>query len=296
MRSHYGITLVEVIIVMGMLSVICVSMAELLQTNSQGSRQSTLVASRNSLNSSLIEELDGENPTFSATFGTTTTAPYTSITEAGQSIPYVRKMDTTNSTAMKRLTYIYLYSTTSDAVTAFNQSASYVNEVYDLRIDVGLTSGSFTDSLGNVWASDVAYDTTNKTPGYVTGSAGTTGTAATAILNTTNDTIYQTYRDGTTLNYNFDLSNGRYTVQLLFAELDATINGGANRRLCDATIEGASVMTSYSPFESVGYAKAHIKSFETTLTDGVLNLSLTRSATSNQNCRVSGVIISRRFS
>jgi Malectin domain len=90
------------------------------------------------------------------------------------------------------------------------------------------------------------------------------------------------------------VENGYYIVDLYFGELNATVTGTApNRRLMNVYFEGSLAnTTAYSPYETTGGSyRANIQSFDVTVADAVLNLSLRRNASSNHDARLSGIAI-----
>jgi hypothetical protein len=235
----------------------------------------------------LADAVDPENPNFTADY---TDTSMQTVLESGVPIGYLRVADASVSDNVNRRLNIYIYNKPTDALTAprYKMTRDYVLD--EVRLDVGQTAQGFQDAANQIWAQDTAYNNGNKVPGWVTG--GSSGSNAGAVTNTADDTLYQTYREGATISYNFDLPNGKYTVQLYFAELDPTVNGSSNRRLADISLEGGTVLSGYSPFETTGSTgKADIRSFDVTLADAVLNLVMSKSAASNQNPRLSAIAI-----
>jgi hypothetical protein len=226
----------------------------------------------------------------------------TALSESGQTIPYLRKVDTTNSNTFSRTVDFYQYTNATDALTSPRSTMTITQTSGEYRLRCGSSTG-LMDTSGYYWYGDSnAYDSTNKVPGYVTGSSGTTGSTATDIVNTSgnDDSLFQNYREGTgstNVNYSFPVSNNTYTVRLLFAEVNSTITGIApNRRLMDIYIEGAlQNSTAYSPYESTGGTyRANVKTYNVTVSDGVLDISIRRNASSNTDARISGISISPR--
>ncbi len=131
-------------------------------------------------------------------------------------------------------------------------------------------------------------------PGFVSG--GTIASFANDLPNTWHhDSVYQTYRTGTPLSYSFDVANGNYTVHLYFVEPTGTVNASGNRRLMDIALEGTTVLSNFSPFEVFNNAyRGHVRLFDVAVTDGVLNVSITRSASSNQDPVLSAISVIKR--
>lgn len=281
-------SLIEVLLTLLLLSATLLPVILLLQDHSLNNKRLRVQSIRNLVLMKITENIDLENPNFTSDY---TDSAMQSVTESGTPVIYLRKVDAANSNDFTRQLYVYLYRNLSDPLTSPLMRARQTYLLDELRVDVGQTSQGFHDSSNQIWTQDTAYNNGNKVPGWV--SVGTAGSnTGVAITNTVNDTLYHTYRQGATVSYSFDVPNGDYTLQLYFAELDGTINGSGNRRLADISVEGATVLSSYSPFESTAVTgKADIRSFNVTVSDGVLNLIMTRSAASNQDPRLAAISV-----
>lgn len=301
-RAHArkGISLIEILLSMLLLGVVVLPLTLLLSQISQNSKGTYIQSTRSLVLSSLMDEMSPVRPTYYTLFNDA--ALNTSISESGQTLSYMRKVDTSNSNALARTTYFYLYSQTTDAATSAYYKSTLMHTTDTLRIRCGNSAG-LIDSANQAWEGDGnAYSAANKQAGYVTGSSGSTGSNIVDIVNVSgnDDGIFQYYREGTgstQVNYNFDVANGAYTVALYFAEVSAAVTSSApNRRLMDIYIEGFLRNSSaYSPYETTGGAyRGNIQTFDVTITDGVLNLSIRRNASSNYDARISGIVIQKR--
>lgn len=125
----------------------------------------------------------------------------------------------------------------------------------------------YTDSAAQIWAKDKAFVTGSW--GYVGGSAKSNSTA---VNGTTDDLLYQKYREGMT-EYRFTVPNGTYQVTLKFAEFGTTTVGD---RVIRITIEGTDVETSLDVYRQVGKATALDKAYATTVNDGILNIAFAK--------------------
>ncbi len=138
-----------------------------------------------------------------------------------------------------------------------------------LPYDQAVNSGSvtYTDAANTVWAGDKKY---------VTGSWGFMGGSAKTVVvpinNTTEDALYQSYRENMN-EYRFTVPNGSYIVTLAFAELVATKD---TDRIMKITIEGNVVEPALNLFVSPGPRTALDKTYTVTVTDGVLNIAFDR--------------------
>ncbi len=99
------------------------------------------------------------------------------------------------------------------------------------------------------------------------------------IANTVDDDLYRTERNTMdSMYYNIPVSNGKYDVDLHFAEIYYGVPGGnmsqpfTGRRVFDVYIESTLVLDNYDINADAGPATAVIKTFNTTVTDGRLDI------------------------
>ncbi|WP_423225167.1 S8 family serine peptidase [Candidatus Amarolinea aalborgensis] len=142
---------------------------------------------------------------------------------------------------------------------------------YLQRVNSGGTA-VFTDSQARLWAIDKAF---------VTGSWGYTGGTAKsstkAVGNTTDDALYQKYRESPG-EYKFTVPNGNYEVTLRFADFTAT---SATSRIMRITIEGVIVENTLNIWSLVGQYNALDRVYQTSVSDGVLNIMFVQNGGSN---------------
>ena len=147
-------------------------------------------------------------------------------------------------------------------------------ELSTVRINAG--GESFTDAEGNVWSADVHFN------------GGRTFTKTNEIANTSDDSLYQSERfvgaDGN-LSYDIPVENGEYQVTLKFAEI---FFDGAGKRVFDATAEGQTVVDNLDLAGEAGKDAALDKTFNVTVTDGVLDLDF---ASEIENAKISAIEI-----
>lgn len=136
---------------------------------------------------------------------------------------------------------------------------------YLQRVNAG--GATFTDGAGNSWAADKAFATGSW--GYVSGSAKS---GTTAVGGTTDDLLYQKWREGT-FEYKFTVPNGAYQVTLKFAEFAVS---AINTRVFNISMEGTVVETALDVYKLVGKANALDKTYAVTVTDGILNIAFAR--------------------
>jgi hypothetical protein len=123
-----------------------------------------------------------------------------------------------------------------------------------IRIRAGSTS-SYTDLLGQVWSADTGST-----------SWGSVYSTASAITGTNTPALYQAERFGKTLTYAFNVPNGKYTVNLKFAEIYWTQTG---KRIFNVAINGATVLSNFDIVaQSGGGFRAIDEPFPVDVTNG----------------------------
>ncbi len=136
-----------------------------------------------------------------------------------------------------------------------------------LRVNVG--GPSFVDSFGATWAADNGSNT------------GMTSSTSQSIDRTIDDTVFKTRRldsqaAAPDLIYSFNVPNGDYEVQLLFAEND-TGNAAVGKRVFDISLEGTLALDNFDIFASAGAPfTAVIATATTSVADGQLNIHFGR--------------------
>jgi hypothetical protein len=153
---------------------------------------------------------------------------------------------------------------------------------YLKRVHVGSTA-AFTDGAGQVWEADRAYGTTGPW-GY---STGTAKSVTTAVAGTTDDPLYQKYRE-ILGEYRFQVPNGPYQVTLRFAEFGTT---SATARRMHITIEGVRVETDLSVYASVGSATAMDRTYTTTVSDGLLTIAFAKGTSASKTPAVNAILV-----
>ncbi|WP_347158799.1 malectin domain-containing carbohydrate-binding protein [Pontibacter chitinilyticus] len=130
------------------------------------------------------------------------------------------------------------------------------------------SGGPAVTADGKNWAADA----------YFNGGKSYSNLNITDIKNTTSDALYKTERSSATpFGYAFPVNNGTYTVNLHFAEIywGATGGGpgGVGKRIFSVNLEGGAVeLQDYDIYAEVGAMTAVTKTFDVTVTDGVLNI------------------------
>jgi hypothetical protein len=131
-------------------------------------------------------------------------------------------------------------------------------------LDAGGTGG--VDNLGDTWSSDQAYSTGGR--GWLGQSSKPVSTTE-AISGTSDQTLYQTQREGA-YEYRFDgIAKGVYQVELNYAELGWA---DPNSRLFDVVIEGRLVTPALDVAGEVGGFAAFAESHFVQVNDGQLNV------------------------
>lgn len=302
LNHNQGFSLIEVLFCISFISLIMLPLILVLGQTAQSSRGVYIQSTRGIFVSSASDQMDAYRSDYYQQFNDA--SMNNNLSESGQTLPYMTNVDTTNSDTFQRMAYLYSYDSTASATSSPHYDTLMYNSLPAIRLRCGNASSQL-DTSGQEWIGDsLAYDTTKKQPGYVTGSSGTTGSyTLQPIVNvsTTDAPLYQYYREGTgstTVDYSFDVPNGNYTVYLYFCELNSSITGSApNRRLMDLYIEGTlQNSTAYSPYETTGGTyRANIQTYDVTVADNVLNVSIRRNASSNYDARISGIKIMKRL-
>jgi hypothetical protein len=156
-----------------------------------------------------------------------------------------------------------------------------------LRVNAGATE-PYTDKAGNVWKPEKTY-TKGGGYGFVGDEANRIDRGADVKIEGTNDPrIYQTER-WLMEQFVAEVSNGKYTVRLHFAETYADI-ATAGPRVFDVTIQGNAVLKDFDVSKVAGgVQKAVVKEFKAVgVTDGVLKIGF---VPKQQNAEINGIEI-----
>ena len=70
------------------------------------------------------------------------------------------------------------------------------------------------------------------------------------------------------------LASGRYAVRLYFAEIDPSVTS-AGARAFDVALEGNTLLDDFDIFATAGANRGIVKTFETNVTDGNLDIDFT---------------------
>ncbi len=139
--------------------------------------------------------------------------------------------------------------------------------LYVQRVNSGGTA--FTDGGGLVWAADKVFATGSW--GY-TNTSSTAKSSTTAVGGTTDDLLYQKWRDNPT-QYQFTVPNGTYTVKLRFTEFEVSKVGDRKMKI---TLESTVVESALDVYATVGKAIALDKTYTISVSDGVLNIAFAK--------------------
>jgi hypothetical protein len=124
-------------------------------------------------------------------------------------------------------------------------------------IRINAAGPAYTDAAANVWSADLGF-----TGGNLYGTTN-------AISGTTTPTLYQTERYGD-FQYQFNVANGTYTVNLKFAEIFISQPG---QRLFNVAINGSMVLSSFDILAQAGAAFTALdKPFAISVTTGAINI------------------------
>lgn len=110
-----------------------------------------------------------------------------------------------------------------------------------LRLNAG--GGAYVDVYGRAWQPDRAY-----TPGGYGYIGGSTYAVTAPIANTDDDVLYQSEHWGMSA-YRFDVPDGTYRVEMLFAEI---YNANPGYRVFDVKLQGTPVLPGFCPGDVAG--------------------------------------------
>jgi hypothetical protein len=150
-----------------------------------------------------------------------------------------------------------------------------------LRINAG--GGQYVGEGCHVWQADTYYQ--NGSTYYASGAS---------IGNTDDDELYRGERYGgapgsAPLTYAIPVPNSTYRVRLHFAEIWHGVNNtnGAGARVFDVSVENTLALDDFDIYVAAfGAQKAVVKEVQTTVSDGVLNLSFSASV---DNAKISAI-------
>ncbi len=141
-----------------------------------------------------------------------------------------------------------------------------VRSLYVRRVNCG--DKAYTDSQGLTWDVDQKWD------GAWGARDGNKQDTKKSVEGTGDDALYQAWRKNPK-DYRFALSNGAYRITLHFAGFEADKIG---ERVMQIGIEDAIVEPGLDIFATVGRNTALDKTYQTTVTDGELNITFTKIA------------------
>ena len=199
---------------------------------------------------SVVSSPAGSNVTFSAPSSLTTTATFTI---AGS---YTLRLTASDS----------VLSSGDNVVVTVTTSGT----VAPIRINAG--GPAYNDTSGRAWQADASFS----------GGATYSVSSTTAIAGTTDPTLYRSERFGN-FSYNIPVPTGNYLVTLHFAEIYWT---AANQRVFNVSAEGQLVLDHLDIWASAGARTALTRTFESTVTDGTLNLAF---VTVTDNAKISAI-------
>ena len=173
--------------------------------------------------------------------------------------------------------------------------------------DFGLTSNSFVVEYvpeQEVICINAGGDDYTATDGrffmadaYFTAATGGTYSTTESIANTDDDPLFQTERYGDPFSYVIPVTDGDYTVELMFAEIfHGVASGGgdgvAGDRIFSVDLEGSTVLSEYDIIAEAGAPLTAItETFNTTVTDGEIDLTFYLGTNGVDNAKVSAICV-----
>ena len=143
------------------------------------------------------------------------------------------------------------------------------------RVNAG--GPSYTDTLGNVWAADENYN------------GGTTIASGGTITGTSDSTLYDTQRYGSSFNYSFNVPAGNYQVTLKFAE---TYSGddSTGARVFNVAVNGTTMQSNLDIYSQVGANTADDKVINNVSpAGGVITIQFTGTSSTDTNAVVEAI-------
>jgi phospholipase/lecithinase/hemolysin len=167
-------------------------------------------------------------------------------------------------------------------------SNSFVVEYVPLvqeAICINTGGGDYTASDGLFFLADTYF------------TSGSTYSVTEEILNTEDDTLFQTERYGDPFSYNIPVDNGDYVVELMFAELYHGVaaaggDGVPGDRVFSVDLEGATVLSDYDIIAEAGAPLTAItETFQVSVSDGSIDLSFYLGENGVDNAKVSAICV-----
>jgi hypothetical protein len=145
-RPQPGATLLEALFLIGFMAVFTVPMFLILEQNAETQTASLFEFTRNVVLNSLIDQIDADNPNFTGDYND---SAIQTLTVGSVTIPYLRKVDVSNSNTFLRRIHFYTYRTATDAITAPATQMTRDYALQEINIDVGNTSQYEILIIGN---------------------------------------------------------------------------------------------------------------------------------------------------
>jgi prepilin-type N-terminal cleavage/methylation domain-containing protein len=295
MRVLQGFSLIECLVTMAVIGIIMAPMMMSLTQSVVTQKNMQYLQTRNLIINSLTNRLAVPLNNYTSLFDNLAV----STTQSGGSLTSIVKVDNANSNVFNRRSYVYVYNPSATG-SNWTEGVPIDASSDSFYLDVGNTTANITDTSNNVWQRDTNFDNTNKIGGLdasFSPAAAIQTPDTNNITNTANDSIYRTYRRGADHRYNIPVANGSYYVEIHSVELDPAITATTPNRRMDIYLEAIAdtdtpMGTNLSPFEASGATyEAVAFRYPITVTDGVLNIRVKKSASSGNNPNVMGITV-----
>lgn len=298
-RAAKGLSLLEVLLMITMLSATILPCALMLTRTGQNARDVYLQSTRSILLNSLQDEMSVDRNNYAYT----SVGMNTDTTESGQVIPWRSVVDLTNagaSDSFQKTVFYYLYNTATDAANAPRYSTKVIQTRNTLRVRFDTPQAGYMDSSGQWWNPWILYNGAAMVPGINNASSLYTNYPTQPITNLPSHRDADIYRGGWWVNstgsitYTAPVSTGLYTVKLYFVE-----NNAAVLRLMDIFLEGK-LMNPGNPYFAPQYCGnqtfcANVQMFDVVVTDGNLDITIApNSNTTNDDPYIQALSIKKR--
>lgn len=301
--ANPGISLIEVLLIITMMSIIIIPEAMLMSQTMSTSQGNYTQANRSNLSNTLAAQIQPNNENL-ATYmdmssqSTIVREPNSAFTGYRNTIPFVTKQVAANSNALAKQYAIYEYNNGA-AISSPRIVSMVYNSSDEVRVKLQTSIPAYDSSLRAWGPSEIDYNAALKSygaDGYSYTNMGSDLAGPATNLYASTDTYWSEARYEAwyphAITYSFDVPNGPYTVQLEFN--DECDNCG---RKMNIIIEGQTMNTNlYDPRAVTGAInRFNILSYDTYVWDGKLTVSVAEdSSVQTQKAICSGIAVLRR--
>jgi hypothetical protein len=152
-----GVSLVEVLMSLVVVTLSLMTVYTLLVHSTNISRQTLRHSAYHMVMTSLVNEVEPENPNFFYDYEATTNPPLNTVNDngplPGTPIPYARKSQCPQGMFYHQI-YHYVYKTPQDNLSKPVARAQQIFDINEIRVNSGLTNGAYVDTSAKTWMRD----------------------------------------------------------------------------------------------------------------------------------------------